>query len=114
MDTFQRFGHQDGICSFKDNSRNWMTSAATDTIQLVAPADTTPPTGNVSINSGAASTTTTAVTLTLSATDAAGTVTGMKFSNDGTNTTLNFHTPPATHGRFPALWAPSGICSLQG
>ena len=69
---------------FKDNSGNWMTSSATDTIQLVAPADTTPPTGSVSINSGAASTTSTAVTLTLSASDAAGTVTGMKFSNDGT------------------------------
>jgi len=68
---------------FKDNSGNWMTSAATDTINLVSPPDTTPPTGSVVINSGAASTTSTAVTLTLSATDAAGTVTGMKFSNDG-------------------------------
>ena len=35
------------------------------------------------INSGAATTTTNAVTLTLSASDAGGTVTGMKISNDG-------------------------------
>ncbi|HEY9072110.1 MAG TPA: hypothetical protein VIV61_17760 [Candidatus Ozemobacteraceae bacterium] len=53
--------------------------------------DKTPPTGTVSINGGAAYTLNTAVTLTLSAADAnaaplaAGTVTQMRFSNDGTN-----------------------------
>jgi hypothetical protein len=81
---------------FKDNSNNWMTSAATDTIQLVAPADTALPTGSVSINSGAASTTSTTVTLTLSASDATGTVTGMKFSNDGT-TYSSEYTYAASH-----------------
>jgi len=68
---------------FKDASGNWMTSPATDSIELVSPPDTTPPTGTVNINAGAASTTSTSVTLTLSASDAAGTVTGMKFSNNG-------------------------------
>jgi len=69
---------------FKDNSGNWMTSPATATIQLVAPTDTTPPTGSLVINGGASTTTSTTVTLTLSASDSSGTVTGMKFSNDGT------------------------------
>jgi hypothetical protein len=45
-----------------------------------APADTTPPTGSVSINGGAAVTNNRAVTLTLSATDTGG-VTQMCFSN---------------------------------
>ena len=45
--------------------------------------DTVPPTGTISINSGAAATPTTAVTLTLSASDASG-VSQMKFSNDNT------------------------------
>ncbi|MEN6447822.1 MAG: fibronectin type III domain-containing protein, partial [Syntrophaceae bacterium] len=69
---------------FKDTAGNWMTSAATDTIEIVAPPDTTPPTGSVVINSGGASTTSRIVTLTLSASDAGGSVTGMKISNDGT------------------------------
>lgn len=47
-----------------------------------AAADTNPPTGTVTINGGAPSTGTTSVTLTLSATDAEGPVTKMKFSND--------------------------------
>jgi len=46
--------------------------------------DTTPPVGTVSINGGAARTTSRSVTLTLSATDSQGTVTSMRFSNDGT------------------------------
>jgi large repetitive protein len=66
---------------FKDSSGNWMTSPATDTISYV---DTTAPTGSIVINSGATSTSSTTVTLTLSATDNSGSVTGMKFSNDGT------------------------------
>jgi hypothetical protein len=74
------YGTKTVYAKFKDNSGNW-SSAVTDTITLV---DTTAPTGSVVINSGASTTTSTAVTLTLSATDAAGSVSGMKFSNDGT------------------------------
>ena len=44
--------------------------------------DTTPPTGTISINNGAAYTLTTAVTLSLSATDHSGTVSQMQCSND--------------------------------
>ncbi|MCK9417800.1 MAG: hypothetical protein M0R70_00295 [Nitrospirae bacterium] len=43
----------------------------------------TPPTGSIVINNGAAFTNTTNVTLTLSATDSDGSVTEMQFSNDG-------------------------------
>ncbi len=50
---------------------------------VTIPQDTSPPTGSVSINAGAASTSSNRVTLTLSARDAAGSVTGMKVSNDG-------------------------------
>ena len=42
------------------------------------------PSGTVTINSGAAATKTTTVTLTLSATDNSGSVSQMRFSNDGT------------------------------
>ncbi|MBU2565089.1 MAG: PKD domain-containing protein, partial [Candidatus Thermoplasmatota archaeon] len=49
--------------------------------------DTTPPTGSISINSGETYTTTTSVTLTLSATDAETGVSEMCFSNDGTTYT---------------------------
>lgn len=59
--------------------------SSTVTIRLNAHgtlADTTPPTGTVSINGGAASTNTTAVTLTLTATDQGGLVTQMQCSND--------------------------------
>lgn len=56
----------------------------------VGGGDITPPTGSVSIQGGAAATNTTAVTLTLSATDAGG-VTEMKFSNDN----VTFSTPIA-------------------
>ena len=45
--------------------------------------DTTPPTGTVTINSGATFATMTAVTLQLAATDTIGTVSQMQFSNDG-------------------------------
>jgi hypothetical protein len=65
---------------FKDNSGNWMTTPVTDTIQVV---DNAAPTGSVVINSGNSTTSSNTVTLTLSASDAAGSVTGMKFSNDG-------------------------------
>lgn len=50
--------------------------------------DTTPPTGSITINGGAAATRTTTVTLTLSASDTGG-VTQMQFSNDG----VTFSTP---------------------
>jgi len=63
---------------FSDAAGNWSTPA-TATIIL----DATPPTGSVSINNGAASTTSTSVTLTLSATDALSPVAQMQFSNDG-------------------------------
>lgn len=46
-------------------------------------SDTTPPTGTMTINGGAARTTSRTVTLTLSASDSQGTVTQMRFSNDG-------------------------------
>lgn len=46
-------------------------------------SDTTPPTGSVVINAGAARTSSRTVTLTLSASDTQGAVTGMRFSNDG-------------------------------
>jgi large repetitive protein len=73
-------GNKTVYALFKDNSGNWMTSPATSSIQLI---DSAPPTGSVVINSGAATTSSTSVTLTLSANDAGGPVTGMKFSNDG-------------------------------
>ena len=53
----------------------------TDTIIL----DTTPPSGSISINAGAAYTNSTSVNLTLSATDAGSGVSQMQFSNDGSS-----------------------------
>jgi hypothetical protein len=50
--------------------------------QTFTTPDCVPPTGNVSINGGAASTTSSNVTLTLAATDVTG-VTKMRFANDG-------------------------------
>ena len=58
---------------------------------LLVQTDTTPPTGSVSIDGDAAYATTTAVTLTLSATDDSGTVSQMQCSNDGTT----YSTPEA-------------------
>jgi len=49
--------------------------------------DTTPPTGTITINNGAAYTASPTVTLTLSATDDSGVVAEMRFSNDGTTYT---------------------------
>ena len=63
---------------FRDNVQN-TSGSFTDTIGL----DTTGPTGSVSINAGAAYTATTAVTLTLSASDAGAGPAQMRFSNDG-------------------------------
>jgi len=47
-------------------------------------SDITPPSGSITINEGAAATNNVTATLALSATDNAGTVAQMKFSNDGT------------------------------
>ena len=56
--------------------------------------DTTPPTGTITIDGGAALTNTTAVTLTLAATDDSGTVSQMQCSND--NVTYSTPEPYAT------------------
>lgn len=53
------------------------------TFTTTAASDTTPPTGSITINSGATATNSTTATLTLSATDNAGAVSQMQFSNDG-------------------------------
>ncbi len=81
------YGNKTVYVLFKDSAGNWMKSPATETILVT---DTTPPTGSVVINSGAASTATSTVTLALSAGDAGGTVTGMKISNDGVNYSNEF------------------------
>jgi YD repeat-containing protein len=66
---------------FKDTAGNW-SSAYNDSIQL----DTTPPTGTISINSGASCTNTSTATLTLSCSDTGGSgCSKMKFSNDGSS-----------------------------
>jgi len=59
---------------------------------LLWAADTTPPSGSVVINGNAARTNSTTVTLTLSATDSAGPVTQMRFSNIG-GSSGSFSTP---------------------
>ncbi len=53
-------------------------------VQVIAGNDTTPPTGGVVINGGAAYASSTSVSLTLSAADNTG-VAAMQFSNDGSN-----------------------------
>ena len=73
----------------KNGAELFSTAAYSDGITVSS--DTTPPTGSVTINSGAPYTMTTAVTLTLSATDNAGSVTQMQLSNDGTS----YFTPEA-------------------
>ncbi len=60
-----------------------ITLDGTGTSQTVT-YDSTAPTGSITINAGAAYATTTAVTLTLSATDAVAGLDAMRFSNDGT------------------------------
>ena len=56
-----------------------------ETSIYISNPDSTAPTGSIVINQGSAQTATRVVTLTLSATDAGGTVTGMSLSNDGQN-----------------------------
>ncbi len=62
-------------------------SSADQTFTTTAPADTTPPTGTITINGAAAATNSLTVTLTLSATDNSGSVSQMQFSSDGTTYT---------------------------
>ena len=83
---------------FKDAAGNWAT-AVTDTIVL----DTTAPTGAVSVNTGAAATNTLTVTLTLSATDNAGTVSQMQFSSDNVT-----YTAPETYATTKAWTLTAG------
>jgi hypothetical protein len=66
----------------KDNA-GLTSTIYSDTITL----DTTPPTGIITINDGAAYTTTATVTLSLYATDATSGITEMRFSNDNTTYT---------------------------
>lgn len=65
---------------YKD-SNDLVSGTISDSIIL----DSTAPTGSISINSGASETTTVSVTLTISATDAVGSVENMRLSNDNTN-----------------------------
>ncbi|MDI6708940.1 MAG: hypothetical protein QME47_07655, partial [Candidatus Thermoplasmatota archaeon] len=73
----------DGIktvyAQYEDNAGLISTATISDTVIL----DTLPPTGTISINSGDTYTTSTSVTLTLSAYDANG-INQMRFSNNGT------------------------------
>jgi hypothetical protein len=67
--------------TLKDTAGNTMATPATDTITLqTTQADNTPPTGSVTINGGAATTTTLDVTLAISGNDASG-VASMCISN---------------------------------
>jgi cytochrome c peroxidase len=75
---------------FRDSNGN-VSPPISDTITL----DTTVPTGTIQINGGAATTTSTAATLTLSATDANG-VAQMQFSKDGGINWFPFETFAAT------------------
>lgn len=65
-----------------DNSSNESDKSGEQSIYIPV-SDTTPPTGSVSINSGAELTSSRTVTLKLSASDTGGLVSGMKLSNDG-------------------------------
>jgi len=67
----------------KDNA-GLVSETYSDTIIL----DTAPPTGSITINSGATCTTSTSVTLTLSATDAGSGVAQMRFSHNNVTWTL--------------------------
>jgi hypothetical protein len=65
-----------------DTFANESEKSAEVTITIPVP-DTTPPTGSISINSGAATASSRTVTLNLTASDNAGTIAGMMISNDG-------------------------------
>jgi hypothetical protein len=72
-------GNKVVFVQYRDGA-GFVSSNYSDGIML----DTTPPSGSVLINSGAANTNTTAVSLTLSATDGTSGVNQMQFSNNGT------------------------------
>ncbi|MBZ0155680.1 MAG: chitobiase/beta-hexosaminidase C-terminal domain-containing protein, partial [Alphaproteobacteria bacterium] len=72
-----------GTVTLTANAAGYHFSA--DAVKFVLIPDTTPPTGTISINGGAASTRSTAVTLTLSCSDNSSGCTQMQFSNDGTS-----------------------------
>ncbi len=65
-----------------DTSSNESEKSAEVSISIPVP-DTTPPTGSITINAGAATASSRTVTLGLTATDNAGTIAGMMISNDG-------------------------------
>ncbi|VIO79406.1 Exoglucanase B [Bradyrhizobium ivorense] len=73
-----------GIHSLTAQARDAATNVATSTAFTVT-VDNQAPTGTVVINGNAAATNNTAVTLTLSASDAVTSVTQMRFSNNGTS-----------------------------
>jgi len=80
----------------------WAASGQPQQAQL-RPKDLTAPTGTIVINGNATYTTTTAVTLTLSATDNSGTVAQMKFSNDNVT-----YTPPEPYATTKSWTLTSG------
>ena len=67
----------------QDAAGNLATSADS-TFTTLVPPDSTPPTGTISINNGAAYTTSTTIALTLSCSDGGSGCSQMQFSNDGT------------------------------
>jgi len=91
---------------YKD-SLGGVSSVYTDTITLEAA-----PTGTIQINGGATVTTSTAVTLTLSATSAVGTVTQMQFSKDGGVTWYGWE-PYATSRNVTLAPAGFGVKSVS-
>lgn len=85
----------DGAKTVYVKFRDRLGNKTPDSHPITAPPvilDTTPPSGGITINNGAASTIHREVTLTLSATDAGSGVAYMQFSNDG----INFSNPPET------------------
>lgn len=75
-------------CRYRAASQDAYGNRATSSEQTFAtpappPADTTPPSGSVTINQGSSATNQAGVTLTLSATDDSGSVAWMKYSPDG-------------------------------
>src|SRR3990172_852261 len=72
---------------FKVKSQDAASNLATSgdfTFSTLAPPDTTPPTGTITINNNAAYATTTSVTLTLTCSDTESSCTEMRLSNNGT------------------------------
>ena len=75
-----------GPDSFTFKATDGINDSNTATVSILVLADTTRPTGSIQINNGAAATSTTAVTLNLSAADSGGSgVTSMRFRNTTTD-----------------------------